>query len=143
MSINSIINFLLPRDRSFYPLLEKAALNLKLGAENLYLGVNASSPDIRIEHLRQVEKLERIGDEIAHEIFTELGKNFITPFDREDIHALISSLDDVLDYIHGASKRIELYKVTNMTEYIIKLAELPQNRNFRAEYCHQRIKKPA
>jgi uncharacterized protein len=126
MSINSIINFLLPKDRSFYPLFEKASMNLKICAKNLYLGVSASSPDLRIEHLRQVEKLEHIGDEIAHEIFNQLGKNFITPFDREDIHALISSLDDVLDYIHGASKRIELYKVTNMTPEIIKLAELIQ-----------------
>src|SRR5215471_3926446 len=110
MSINSFINFLLPRDKTFYPLFEKASMNLKICAQNLYLGVSASSPDLRIEHLRKVEKLEHVGDEIAHEIFNELGKNFITPFDREDIHALISSLDDVLDYIHGASKRIELYK---------------------------------
>jgi uncharacterized protein Yka (UPF0111/DUF47 family) len=55
-----------------------------------------------------------------------LGKNFITPFDREDIHRLISRIDDVLDYIHGASKRMELYKITNFTPEIIKLSELIQ-----------------
>jgi predicted phosphate transport protein (TIGR00153 family) len=90
------------------------------------LAVTATSPDERIVHMRNVEKLEHTGDEIAHEIFNELGKNFITPFDREDIHRLISCIDDVLDYTHGASKRMELYKITNITPEIIKLCELIQ-----------------
>lgn len=126
MTIDNLINFFLPRDKSFYPLFEKAAANLKAASEQLYLGVTASSDEQRIEHMRQVEKLEHTGDEIAHEIFNELGKNFITPFDREDIHRLISCIDDVLDYIHGASKRMELYKITNYSPEIIKLSELIQ-----------------
>ena len=126
MIINQFINFLLPRDKSFYPLFELAAGNLKACAENLYLAVTATAPEQRIEHMRMVENLEHKGDEIAHEIFNELGKNFITPFDREDIHRLISRMDDVLDYIHGASKRMELYKITNFSPEIIKLAELIQ-----------------
>src|SRR5215510_5501791 len=121
MTVNQFINFLLPRDKSFYPLFERAAENLKSCADNLYLAVTATAPEQRIEYMRMVEKLEHVGDEIAHEIFNELGKNFITPFDREDIHRLISRIDDVLDYIHGASKRIELYKITNFTPEIIKL----------------------
>jgi predicted phosphate transport protein (TIGR00153 family) len=124
MTINSFINFLLPRDKSFYPLFEKAAANLKACAEQLTLVVTATSPEQRIEHMRQVEKLEHIGDEIAHEIFNELGRNFITPFDREDIHTLTSRIDDVLDYIHGASKRMELYKITNYSPEIVKLSQL-------------------
>ena len=124
MTINSFISFFVPRDTSFFPLFEKAAANLKLCAEQLNLAVTAASPELRIVHMRQVEKLEHTGDEIAHEIFNELGKNFITPFDREDIHRLISCIDDVLDYIHGASKRMELYKITNFTPEIIKLSEL-------------------
>ena len=126
MTINSFISFLLPRDKSFYPLFEKAAENLKACSDNLYLAVTAQEPEKRIEYMRMVEKLEHEGDEIAHEIFNELGKNFITPFDREDIHRLISCLDDVLDYIHGASKRMELYKITNFTPEIVKLSELIQ-----------------
>lgn len=126
MTINSFISFFVPRDKSFFPLFEKAAANLKQCAEQLNLAVTSTSPELRIEHMRQVEKLEHHGDEIAHEIFNELGKNFITPFDREDIHRLISCIDDVLDYIHGASKRMELYKLTNFTPDIIKLSELIQ-----------------
>lgn len=126
MTINQFISFLLPRDKSFYPLFEKAAENLRLCADNLCLAVTATAPEQRIEYMRMVEKLEHKGDEIAHEIFNELGKNFITPFDREDIHRLISRIDDVLDYIHGASKRMELYKIKQFTPEIIKLSELIQ-----------------
>ena len=131
MTINGVIGYLLPRDKSFYPLFEKASENLKAGSDNLYLAVTASSPEQRIEYMRTIEKLEHIGDELAHEIFNELGKNFITPFDREDIHRLISGIDDVLDYIHGASKRMELYKITDYSPAIIKLSELIQTA------CHE------
>jgi predicted phosphate transport protein (TIGR00153 family) len=126
MNLNNLINFLIPRDKSFYPLFEKAASNLKDCAEQLNLAVTAKTQEQRIEHMRMVEKLEHIGDDIAHEVFNELGKNFITPFDREDIHRLTSRIDDVVDYIHGASKRMELYKITNFTPEIIKLCGLIQ-----------------
>ncbi len=131
MTINTFIKFLLPRDKSFYPLFEKAAENLRAVSDNLYLAVTSPAPEQRIEYTRIIEKLEHVGDEIAHEVFNELGKNFITPFDREDIHRLISGIDDVIDYIHGASKRMELYKIKEYTPAIIKLSELVQTS------CHE------
>jgi uncharacterized protein Yka (UPF0111/DUF47 family) len=57
-------------------------------------------------------------------IFNELGRNFITPFDREDIHALTSSIDDILDLINGTAKRLEMYKVTEISEPMIMLSEI-------------------
>ena len=78
----------------------------------------------RIPLFRQIEKLEHTGDEITHQIFNETSKTFITPFDREDLQRLASGLDDVLDYIHGSAKRIELYKVETMHPSMVKLAEL-------------------
>lgn len=71
-----------------------------------------------------MEDLEHTGDNITHQIHLELGKNFITPFDREDIHSLASSLDDVADFIHGAANRIELYKVERITEPMIEITDL-------------------
>jgi predicted phosphate transport protein (TIGR00153 family) len=71
-----------------------------------------------------IEKIEHQGDEITHEIFTELSRNFITPYDREDIHRLVTAIDDIIDYIHGSSKRIELYKIEKFDHDIVKLAEL-------------------
>ena len=63
---------------------------------------------------------------MTHHIFEELGRNFITPFYREDIHRLTTTLDDVLDFIHGSSKRIELYNMTQYSSAMVKLCSLIQ-----------------
>ncbi|HMZ46176.1 MAG TPA: DUF47 family protein, partial [Chitinophagaceae bacterium] len=63
-------------------------------------------------------------DDATHLIFTELGRNFITPFDREDIHYLATALDDIADYIYASSKKISFYKVNPNDSGIQKLAEL-------------------
>lgn len=78
----------------------------------------------RTSLIRQIEKLEHTGDEITHQIFNEVSRTFITPFDREDIQHLASGLDDIIDYIHGSAKRIELYKVETIHPSMIKLSEL-------------------
>ena len=88
--------------------------------------VTSTDADQRKQHIREIERLEHRGDEITHEIFKELSRNFITPFDREDIHRLVSSIDDILDYIHGSSKRIDLYKVKEFSSDMVKLSELLQ-----------------
>ena len=78
----------------------------------------------RRDLIKEIEHVEHIGDNITHMIFNELGRNFITPFDREDIHALTSSIDDVLDLIQGSAKRIELYKVTVISEPMVLLSDI-------------------
>ena len=90
----------------------------------LHKMVNTNEPEKRKELLREIEKLEHIGDSVTHEIFTELGTTFITPFDREDIHSLTSALDDVVDFIHGSAKRLEMYKIPLPDDTISKFAEL-------------------
>jgi predicted phosphate transport protein (TIGR00153 family) len=61
----------------------------------------------------EIRRIERIGDEMTHAVLTKLNQTFITPFDREDIHALTSRLDDVLDFINSAGARIIMYRITN------------------------------
>jgi predicted phosphate transport protein (TIGR00153 family) len=65
---------------------------------------------------KQIDKLENKGDELTHQIYLELGKNFITPFDREDIHSLATAIDDVADYIQGSANRMLLYNIDEYTE---------------------------
>lgn len=120
----SILSFFLPQDKKFFPLFEKASGNLHQISTVLVEMVNATSPEKRRELIKEIERLEHVGDSVSHEIFNELSTNFITPFDREDIHELVSSLDDIVDFIHGSAKRIDLYKVNEITPPIIKLAEL-------------------
>jgi predicted phosphate transport protein (TIGR00153 family) len=123
MNLN-IFQFFQPKDKIFYLLFEKATANATETSKALVELVSTSSVERRKELFREIEKLEHVGDNITHETFNELSSNFITPFDREDIHNLVSAIDDIVDYIHGASKRMELYKVEDMTPAITKLSEL-------------------
>lgn len=120
----NFLQFLLPQDKKFFPLFERASGNLLTISKVLVTMVNTSEISKRKELIKEIEHLEHVGDGVTHEMFNELSANFITPFDREDIHTMISSLDDVVDYIHGSAKRIELYKITDMHPSISKLAEL-------------------
>ena len=80
--------------------------------------------DKRFAILNEIENAEHKNDDTTHRIYTELGRTFITPFDREDIHFLATALDDVADYIYASAKRMAFYNIANDDEAIIKLANL-------------------
>lgn len=124
MSLNSVFQYFVPKDKKFQPLFEKAGANLVEISKVLYEALAAPTAEKRSAYIRQIEKLEHVGDEVTHEIFHEIGTNFITPFDREDIQELAAVLDDVVDYIHGSAKRLELYKMDPIHPGMIKLGEL-------------------
>lgn len=123
MSINSIFQFLVPKDRKFFPLFEQASQNLVILAETLHEAIHAPKKE-REEYFNKIEELENIIEGITHKTNLELSRNFITPFDREDIHALISAIDDVADYMYGAASRMRLYQVEKITKSIRKLTEI-------------------
>ncbi len=122
--MSSIFSFFTPKDKKFQPLFEQAGSNVKKIAEVLLIVVTTPDLEKRKEAIKEVERLEHVGDDITHSIFIELSKNFITPFDREDIHFLASAIDDIADYIQASAVNIELYNVTTITEPMVKLAEL-------------------
>lgn len=125
MSINSIFQYFVPKDKKvFFPLFEQAASNVVVMATVLVEAVNSHNPATREELFKQIDKLENKGDDITHQVYLELGKNFITPFDREDIHALASAIDDVADNIQGSANRMLLYRIEEINEPISKLSEL-------------------
>lgn len=124
MSLNSIFQYFVPKDKKFFPLFEQAGTNLIQMAKLLQETVYSTDRAKRAEINKQLEDLEHEGDNITHQIHLELGKNFITPFDREDIHALASSLDDVADFIQGASNRMELYKVETPSQPMKEITDL-------------------
>ena len=119
----SFLQFLLPKDKKFFPLFGQSTENLVKGAKVLVELVNTSSPEKRKELVKEIEHIEHTGDNTTHMIFNELSRNFITPFDREDMHALASDLDDILDFIHGSAKRMELYKISETSDSITMLAD--------------------
>ena len=124
MSLNSIFQYFIPKDKKFFPLFQKDSENLIVLGEKLVEALNTEDLTRRKELFKDIEDLEHTGDEITHQIHLELSKNFITPFDREDIHRLASALDDIADYIHGSASRIDLYQVTEITPPIKELASL-------------------
>ncbi len=125
MSLNSIFQYFVPKDKKiFFPLFEQAAGNVVTMATLLVEVVNVLDTKNREALYHQIDKLENIGDEITHQIYLELGKNFITPFDREDIHSLATAIDDVADLIQGSANRMSLYQIAEMTEPVQKLSEL-------------------
>jgi predicted phosphate transport protein (TIGR00153 family) len=125
MSLNSIFQYFVPKDKKiFFPLFEQAASNVVAIATVLVEAVNSPNPATREELYKQIDKLENKGDELTHQIYLELGKNFITPFDREDIHALATAIDDVADNIQGAANRMSLYRIDEFNDHIKKLSDL-------------------
>ena len=125
MSLNSIFQYFVPKDKKiFFPLFEQAAGNVVEMAVLIVEAVNSDDMADRQKLYQQIDKLENVGDDITHQIYLELGKNFITPFDREDIHSLAAAIDDVADLIQGSANRMNLYQITEMTEPIRKLSEL-------------------
>ncbi|MBM3452504.1 MAG: DUF47 family protein [Bacteroidetes bacterium] len=105
------LKYFLPKDKVFYTLFETASDNIELLARKFILVVQESDFNKRAILIKEMEDIEHKNDEISHQIFIELGRNFITPFDREDIHSLASALDDIADYIYGAGKKINFYRI--------------------------------
>ncbi|WP_010255202.1 DUF47 domain-containing protein [Myroides injenensis] len=122
MSLNSIFQFLVPKDKVFYPLFEKAATKIKTLSQTLNDAVNAPAKE-REKLLKDVEVLKQEIEVIAQTTRVELGKNFITPFDREDIHNLITAVDDVADNLSDAASRMRLYQIDKITKPLRKLTE--------------------
>ncbi|MEY4336183.1 MAG: hypothetical protein RLZZ45_1102 [Bacteroidota bacterium] len=124
MAGNSIFKFFLPKDRIFFTLFENMADVVNKMAKVLQELVNESDENKRAELSAIIENLEHKNDDFTHNVFTELGRNFITPLDREDIHYLAAALDDIADYIYSSAKKINFYKINPNDMGIHKLAEL-------------------
>lgn len=121
MGFNNIIKIFLPKDRVFYSLFEQVAVNLEEMGEIFKQAMEEPDADKRLVLLRKLEDGEHKNDNITHQIFIELGQNFITPFDREDIHQLAMALDDVADYMYASSKKIINYGIMEMDDYMKKM----------------------
>lgn len=124
MNIDKILKFFVPKDHSFYPLFEEDAKNLVKAAELLRLQLSNSEIEAHERIYKEIKEVEHIGDQITDKTYHQLNKSFITPFDREDIHELTSNIDDVVDSINGASRRICLYKPKHLMPVYKEIAEM-------------------
>lgn len=116
MGIGNIFKAFQPKDKVFFVLFEKVAENLVGMSKEFHEGLQDF--DINDDTLlKKMSDYEHNLDDLTHEIFVQLGENFITPFDREDIQMLASELDDIADYIFSSAKYIFLYKTPSNSAY--------------------------
>jgi predicted phosphate transport protein (TIGR00153 family) len=127
MGLNSIIKAFLPQDKVFYSIFEQVGANLKEMGQSFRNAIEETDVTKRNQMLRALEDGEHKNDELTHKIFVELGQNFITPFDREDIHYLATSLDDVADFIYASSKKMVNYQVREIDSYMKDMVIVVQN----------------
>ena len=112
----------IPREFNFFDLFDKQ-VGYAVEAADYFKELTAKGA-ISEEALKKMEDIEHQGDEVAHDIIEHLNKTFITPFDREDIHALAKQLDDVIDMINTIVSRLRIYKLTSVDKNLINFASV-------------------
>lgn len=110
----------MPEGHKFHQLFDEVADNLVTMSDVFYTAIYKPTEPFQY-YLKQLDELERANDDVTHKLFIELGKNFITPYDREDIHFLAKGLDDIADLTFGNIRQMNSYGLTepvNVTRYV-------------------------
>ena len=116
---------LLPREGNFFEMFNQHADRIVEAARAFsHLVANYNDPHLREQYNRDVDNAERAADRVTHDVNKLLHKTFITPIDREQIHSLINTMDDVADLIQDSAETMALYDVRVMTEEITRLTGL-------------------
>jgi uncharacterized protein len=113
---------LLPRDEKYFDLFNRIAQQINTCAQlqqKLF-----EDFDNRVEYANQIKQIEHVCDELTHDIVKRLNQTFITPIDREDIHALATGLDDVVDAIEYTARRVVLYHLEEPTQHTLKMSDV-------------------
>jgi predicted phosphate transport protein (TIGR00153 family) len=122
---------LMPREGKFFDLFNAHAERIVEGAQEL-ASMIGTFKDLDA-HAQRIDAAERAADKITHECISLLHKTFITPFDREQIHQLITAMDDILDLIQDVAESVALYDLRSVTPEAAQLAEICQQ-------CCDRVK---
>lgn len=116
---------LLPREGNFFEMFNQHAERI-VEAANAFgqMVANYDDSDLRLQYNQAVDEAERSADRVTDEVNRTLHQTFITPLDREHIHSLINTMDDVADLIQDCANSMSLYDVRHMTPEIVGLAQL-------------------
>ena len=113
---------LLPKDTVFYDLFEGLASHVVSCAGHLH-SLAAGFPN-SMDRIQRIRQEEHDADQLTHQALERLDRTFITPFDREDIHALVGELDSIVDNINALAKRLASYHVKTLEPAFVKQAEI-------------------
>jgi predicted phosphate transport protein (TIGR00153 family) len=117
-----VVRKFFPKETDFFTMFEKAAKNLNKGA-SLFVEMMENFPQAEMKS-RQIYDVEQEGDMLTHEVMRQLNKTFLTPVDREDIHSLVSRIDDILDLIWATANRVMLFKMDSSSAEAIELSRI-------------------
>ncbi len=109
-----------PKEIDFFEIFDKAASNLTK-ATSLLVSLMVNFDNVE-ERAKEIYEVEQDGDMLTHDIMKKLNRTFITPIDREDIHALASRMDDILDLVWGCVDRLIVFKIAAPTKEAVELA---------------------
>lgn len=127
----NVLSWFVPHEKQFFDLIEKQSQNVVKGTVKLE-DLLKDYKDLENKR-KNIKQIESDGDRMVHQIHEELNKTFITPIDREDITALVSSLDDILDFAEAVSERMILYEIKqpprHMVEFAVTLRKSTENVN--------------
>lgn len=119
---NNFFDRFKPKENKFFPLMSEMAQVILTASDLIIECVQVTNHTEAVEYYKLIKDQERKADTIQNQIFEELNETFITPFDREDINHLSSTMDDVTDLINSCAKRIMLYSPKVMPEAAVRLA---------------------
>ncbi|HVA58186.1 MAG: DUF47 family protein [Gemmatimonadaceae bacterium] len=132
---------LIPHDEQFFTAFNQLASQLAAAARKLVQLFD--DPAHASHHVRALKEIEHDADELTAAVNVRLNKSFITPFDREDIHMLVSRLDDVVDLIDGAARRYEMLHIKDVRSQGKELARVLAEATDHLQQAVAAIKKPA
>ena len=116
---------LLPKEEQYFDLFIQMTVYISDAARTLTEMLSDKDADFK-EYSQRIKGLEHACDELTHSVSTRLNKSFITPFDREDIYMMSSSLDDIVDLIDDAARAIVIFDVQEIRPYARQMAGVIQ-----------------
>ena len=126
MIIDRLVKFLLPRENRFFIYLDNISNSVSEASDIFAEFLTAKGAEDFKKIAETLRRKEHDTDELAHLLYEELDKTFVTPIDREDLHSLTSALDEVIDLMEASAGQIVLYKLPAMTEPMKELVRISQ-----------------
>jgi hypothetical protein len=111
-----------PKTHDFFSYFERSSRNILDGTKLLQRMI--ANKGEREELVHKLKDYEHVGDKITHDVVDLLHQTFLTPFDRSDIHTLVTKMDDILDIVYYVGKRMTIYDVSDMPEEVAQLADI-------------------
>ncbi len=140
MWLDRIIKSLLPQENRFFGYLDALARNLTIGADEFAKLATAETTADFARVSEAMRRIEHEGDEVAHVVYDELDKTFVTPIDREDLHALVSALDDIIDLMEETAGLIVIYRVGVLTDAMRDLVRIARESAHGVAHCVQLLR---